>query len=227
MLSLVANNTPRAVPPREKTVAVYGGASIPEGSKLYGYCEKVGKALAEAGLGVLTGGGPGAMKAVAQSAQKHGGYTIGAAMPFIGETPYPGNHEYYEFDTFSDRIDIGYETKAALTAAVPGGMGTYQEITKKAVELYLDKTLYPSQKQIVLFEYQDFWKKFIQHLKDGPVAYGMMNPRFLDLFKVVDDINAGVALLLKSKDDVPWTPGVKPKVPATVKRAGNRLELVA
>lgn len=223
MINLVGP-APRPMPPREKTVAVYGGASIPEGTPLYKFSYRVGKALGKAGFGVLTGGGPGAMKAVAQGAKKGGGYTIGAAMPFIGETPYPGNDEFYEYDNFSDRIDIGYETRAGLTAAVPGGLGTYQELTKKAVELYLDKTLYPAQKQIVLFEYQDFWKKFIQHLKDGPIAYGLMSPRFLELFKVVDSINEGIALLQKSADEVPWTPGIRQEVP---KQDKKRLELVA
>ena len=220
-LALFAGREP-GIPTREKTVAVYGGNSIPVGTPLFKFCEKVGKSLGESGFGVLTGGGGGAMQAVAQGANTAGAHTIGMAMPFIGEKPFQGNKEIEEYDTFSARIDDGYERRAALTAAVPGGMGTYQEITKKAVELYLDKTLYPSQKQIVLFEYKDFWKKFIDYLKEGPIAFGLMNPKFLDLFKVVNSIPEGVELLQAPKKEVGWAEGVKGQAPST-----RPLELVA
>lgn len=221
--------TPHNPPPREKTVAVYGGARIPQDSPLYKYCQDVGRELAKEGFAVLTGGGPGAMRAAAEGAKQKGGYAIGAAMDFIGEEPFPGNDERYVYKDFSARIDQGYEPRAALTASVPGGMGTLQELTKKATELDLDKSLYPSQKQIVLFDYNDFWKKWIKYLKEGPIADGLMSDRCLKIFKVVDSIPEGIQLLKKSERQVPWTPGLDhaPPLPEKYTEAGQRLKLVA
>ncbi len=190
-------------PPRRKTVAVYGGNSVEEGSPLYRLCYRLGEILAKAGFGVLTGGGEGAMRAVTEGAKKRGGYTIGMAMPFIGETPCDSDETHF-FDTFSARIDEGYEARSAMTIAVPGGIGTLQEVTKKATELYLNKTIYPSQKQILLVEHQGYWKRFIDYLQKGPVAQGLMNPKVLDLFKIVRLSEVVPAL----KQNVPWTKGM-------------------
>lgn len=190
---------------RENTVAVYGGASMKEGSALYEFSKDVGRAMGEAGFHVLTGGGPGSMKAAAEGANEVGAHTIGIAMPFIGEEPFHGNKELHSFDDFSSRIDKGYEVRAGLTAAVPGGIGTLQEITKKLAEVYTEKTLYPSQRQIVLFERNGYWQKFIDYLKDGPIAEGLMNPKCLNFVKIAQTIPEGIQML---KNSVPWTKGV-------------------
>lgn len=192
-------------PTREKTVAVYGGNSMKPDTPMYKEAMEIGKALGNAGFGILTGGGSGAMEAVTLGAKEAGAYTFGMAMPFIGETHSKLKDELKLYNTFSERLDDGYEKRAGRTASVPGGIGTLQELTKKATELFLNKTVYPAQKRIVLFEHGDYWQKFLDYLQKGPVKHGLMDPGVLKLFTLAHSPEQGVKQL---KENVPWTTGI-------------------
>ncbi|MBY0405780.1 MAG: hypothetical protein K2X66_17890, partial [Cyanobacteria bacterium] len=118
--------------PRELGIIVYGSSRTQEGTPEYLYDVAVGKALGSIEkngkkMHVVTGGGPGAMRAVAEGATNVGAHAVGSAMNFIGETPSTDVHpEFVVHPNFAERIDApgGYEHRGAYTAAVPGGPGT-------------------------------------------------------------------------------------------------------
>jgi predicted Rossmann-fold nucleotide-binding protein len=202
--------------PREWGVIIYGSAQILPGTPEYDFAKQVGAAIGkqqidQKQLYVVTGGGPGAMRAAAEGAQSVGAHTVGAAMAFIGEIPSHEVHpEFVIHPDFSSRIDGegGYEQRAAYTAVVPGGIGTEQELIKKAVELLYDKTPYPSQKQIVLFDYDNFFSApggLLDHMR-YLVERKKANPKLLALFKIAKTPEEGAKFLLDPK--IAWTPGI-------------------
>lgn len=94
-----------------RCVAVMGGHALARGSSGYARAARLGRALAEAGYLVLTGGGPGAMEAVAVGAQSLGSSPddLAAAVARLGECP-----------TFSDVIawvELGVDVRTALRRA--------------------------------------------------------------------------------------------------------------
>lgn len=201
--------------PRDRGVIVYGSSRTPEGSAEFKYAEAVGRAIAKLSLDgrnffVVDGGGPGAMRAVGKGAFEAGGHAMGSAMNFIGEVPSTDVHpEFVIHPDFSERIDAvgGYEHRGAYTGVVPGGPGTEQEIWKKANELFYDQTRYPSQKQIVLFDFENFFTAkggFLDHL-DYLIQRGKANPKMRNLFVVAKEPEDGVKLFLNQA--IPWTPG--------------------
>lgn len=185
-------------PNRYQNVAVYGSHATRPGDGYYEHAQRVGAALATSNMGVVTGGGGGSMRAAAEGAVSRGGHTIGMAMSFVGEQPSTDVHrEMYHFSNFSDRLDKGFERRSALTAAVPGGIGTLMEITKKVTELSTDKTVLPAQKQVVLFDRNNIFRNFKQYLQDNMVANGLMSQESLDMLKIVDEtqIESGIRQL--------------------------------
>lgn len=58
-------------------VSVFGSARFSEGHPAYALGYRLGKALAQAGFGVVTGGGPGVMEAVNRGAYEAGGVSVG------------------------------------------------------------------------------------------------------------------------------------------------------
>ncbi|MFE2539121.1 LOG family protein [Actinacidiphila glaucinigra] len=74
-----------------KAVSVFGSARTAEGSADYETGVRIGRALAEAGFAVITGGGPGAMEAANRGACEAGGVSVGLGieLPFEqGLNPY-------------------------------------------------------------------------------------------------------------------------------------------
>ena len=72
-------------------VSVFGSARTKEGDAAYTAAQEVGRLLAEEGVPVITGGGPGIMEAANRGAHEAGGLSIGCniELPFEqGSNPY-------------------------------------------------------------------------------------------------------------------------------------------
>ncbi len=187
---------------RRNTVSVYGSARTKPGDGYYEHAQKVGEAMAKAGLNVVTGGGPGAMRAIAEGAFRFPVNVLGMAMSFIGEEHSRDVHKVMRhFNNFFDRLD-NFESEAALTACVPGGIGSLMELTNIATKLDTGNTPYPLQKLMVLFDRNHMFRDLKQHLQDNFVKKGFMSQRVLDMMVVVgeNEIEKGVALLKANKE---------------------------
>ena len=66
-------------------VGVFGSARTKRGTALYATGVEIGRALAEAGFAVITGGGPGQMEAVNKGAMSAGGVSVGLGIELPGE----------------------------------------------------------------------------------------------------------------------------------------------
>lgn len=187
---------------RLKRVSVYGSAQTKPGDGFYEHAQTVGKALGRAGFDVVTGGGPGSMRAIAEGASGEGASTTGLAMAFIGEEHSKDVHAVMRhFDNFFSRMRA-FEQEAAKTASVPGGIGTMMELTSIATKLDTKKVDDLMDDSIVLFDYKNVFKNWKTTLQNNFVKYGLMSQRAVDRFKIFDEhhIEDGIAFLKTNKN---------------------------
>jgi len=120
-------------------VTVFGSARFAEGHPYYELARKVGRKLAEAGLTVITGGGPGAMEAANRGAREAGGpsYGLNIILPHEQE-PNPYIDENVEFHYFFVRKVMLVKYSCAYIV-VPGGLGTLDELFEAATLLQCGK----------------------------------------------------------------------------------------
>jgi uncharacterized protein (TIGR00725 family) len=111
-------------------VAVFGASATEPGSSDWADAEKVGTRLAEAGLGVVTGGYGGTMEAASRGAANAGGRVVGVTAPDLFAGRFGANQHVAEelvSVTLAERIGILTEVASGVIA-LPGSIGTAAEL---------------------------------------------------------------------------------------------------
>lgn len=114
----------------QPVVAVFGSSATEPGSFLWEEAESVGRRLAHAGFGVVTGGYGGSMEAVSKGAAEAGGRVVGVISPVlfpgrVGANPHVGS--LLEADSLHDRIGTMMGMSCGVIA-LPGSIGTAAEL---------------------------------------------------------------------------------------------------
>ena len=120
-------------------VTVFGSARFKPGHPYYELGREVGRRLAESGLTVITGGGPGAMEAANRGAREAGGASYGLNIILPHEQkPNPYIDDNVEFHYFFVRKVMLVKYSCAYIV-LPGGLGTLDELFEAATLLQCGK----------------------------------------------------------------------------------------
>jgi hypothetical protein len=170
-------------------VTVFGSARTARTEEEYEQARACGRALAEGGFAVVTGGGPGVMEAANRGAKEGGGFSVG----FNIELPHEQAANPY--------IDLGvafrhfYARKVMLVKAAegfvlfPGGFGTLDELFESLTLIQTDKVReFP-----VSLIGVDYWQGLLDWIAARPLAEEKISPEDVKLLRVTDDVNDAVA----------------------------------
>jgi len=120
-------------------VTIFGSARLGEAHPYYKLARDMGRALAQAGYAVLTGGGLGIMEAANRGAQEEGGLSIGCNIRLPQEQqPNPYLDRTLNFDYFFVR-KIMLRKYSCAFVLMPGGIGTLDEIFETATLIQTGK----------------------------------------------------------------------------------------
>lgn len=174
-------------------VTVYGSARFKEGHVYYELARSMGKALAEAGFTVMTGGGPGVMEAANRGAKEGGGTSLGCniILPFEQKlNPYVDIKVEFEF-FFTRKVILRKNSVAYIL--MPGGFGTMDEIFE-VITLIQTGKLPP--RPIVCMG-TEYWKHLGVFLRETMLGLQTISPEDLDLYFVTDDTDEAIAYIQK------------------------------
>ena len=163
-------------------VSVFGSARFGEGHPAYEAGYRLGRALAEAGFGVVTGGGPGVMEAVNRGAYEAGGVSVGLNI----ELPHEQKPNPYQTHALSLRYffvrKVLFVRYAVGFGFLPGGFGTLDELSEVLVLLQTEKVhRFP----VFLLD-RGYWEglvRWLAFLRDQKAV----GPEDLQLFRLTDE----------------------------------------
>jgi uncharacterized protein (TIGR00730 family) len=175
-------------------VSIFGSArTLPE-DPMYEAAERVASLVAQAGLTVITGGGPGIMEASNKGATEADGISVGANI----ELPFEqGLNQYVTlplmFHYFFVR-KMMFAKYANGFVFFPGGFGTLDEMFEIFTLIQTGK-LDPM--PIVLFG-TEHWQGMIDWLTNTLLTGGKISMADTDLFTVTDDPDAAAQTLISA-----------------------------
>ncbi|MDC6405911.1 MULTISPECIES: TIGR00730 family Rossman fold protein [Maribacter] len=165
-------------------VSVFGSARTKEGDKYYQLAVNVSKKIAEAGYGVITGGGPGIMEAGNRGAHLAGGTSVGLNidLPFEQhDNPYIDEDKSLDFDYFFVR-KVMFVKYSQGFVVMPGGFGTLDELFEAITLIQTHKI----GKFPIILVGSEFWTGLFDWIKNTMLSFGNISPEDLDLIKIVD-----------------------------------------
>jgi uncharacterized protein (TIGR00730 family) len=165
------------------SVAIFGSARTQPGEPTYEAAVEVARLLAQAGFGIITGGGPGIMEAGNKGAQDGGNLSIGCNI----ELPFEQSPNTYldislDFNYFFVRKTMFIKYSSAFII-FPGGFGTMDELFEA---LTLIQTHKVSHFPIILYD-SKYWSGLVNWMRDTMLASSKIAPQDLDLLHISDD----------------------------------------
>ena len=172
-----------ALAPVAAAASFFGSARTPEDHPEYALARRTAKLVGDAGMAVITGGGPGAMEAANRGARDAGALSIGLniELPFEqGANPYCDIE--LEFHYFFAR-KIMFVRYASGFVVFPGGFGTMDELFEALTLVQTDKiTAFP-----VVLVGTAYWQGLVDWIRERLLGDGKISPKDMDLFRVTDD----------------------------------------
>jgi uncharacterized protein (TIGR00730 family) len=174
-------------------IAVFGSARTRRDDPNYARAEQVGRGLAEAGLAVITGGGPGAMEAANKGASEAGGVSVGLGIELPFES---GLNEWVDvgvnFRYFFARKTMFVKYSSGFVV-LPGGLGTFDELFEALTLVQTGKvTSFP----VVLIG-TDYWSGLLGWMRDTVLAAGNITESDFGMLSVTDDVDEAVSMMVK------------------------------
>ncbi len=165
-------------------VSIFGSARVRPGQHYYDLAVKVAQRVAEAGYGIITGGGPGIMEAGNKGANLAGGTSVGLniELPFEQhDNPFIDGDKSLDFDYFFVR-KVMFVKYSQGFVVMPGGFGTLDEFFEALTLIQTNKI----HKFPIILVGSEFWKGLIDWIKNTLVEEGKISANDLDLVKLVD-----------------------------------------
>ncbi|HEY94428.1 MAG TPA: TIGR00730 family Rossman fold protein [Dehalococcoidia bacterium] len=167
----------------EPAVTIYGSARLSPNDPMYAKTEDIAYRLGNLGFSIFTGGGPGVMEAANKGALRSNSTSVGLNIDI------PQEQTLNQYTNVSIQFHHFFVRKVMLVKyasafiCMPGGLGTLDELTE-VLTLIQTKKIKPFP---VVLVGSNYWKGFLDWLKDSVLKRGAISPEDLDLLRVCDE----------------------------------------
>jgi len=186
--------------PKHFHVCIFGSARIGKKHPTYTLVEELSRQIAQAGLDVVTGGGPGLMEAANRGHQKgrinDNSHSIGLNIKLTSEQE-PNSHLDIkkEFSRFSRRLD-NFMLLSNVVVVAPGGVGTLLEF------LYtwqLIQVKHICNIPIILLG--DMWLEFVDWIRVNPLNSGLISEEDMNSIFFAKTVSDAMKVIKKAYEN--------------------------
>ncbi len=177
-------------------VCIFGSARIRQGHPTYELVYRMACLLAERGIDIVTGGGPGLMEAanraaVDVTARDVDSIGLPIQLPRSAEQPNLHLDIKSEHRRFSSRLDEFMRLSQAVVVA-PGGIGTLLELVYVWQLLQVEML----HRRVVVLLDREMWTGLLDWMRGTMAERSLIDPRDLDYVHIVDTPEEALAFIL-------------------------------
>ena len=172
-----------------RNICVYCGSSPGTDPIFRTAAESLGRAMAYEGIGlVYGGGGNGLMGIIARTVREHGGHVTGIIPEFLQnrEHRYDEAQEIHVVPDMHTRKRMMFE-KADAIIALPGGIGTLEELVEQLTWVQLDQ----HNKPVLIADVGGFWRPLLDlfaHMRNNGFIRHDLEVRYLVSERIEDAV---------------------------------------
>lgn len=199
-------------------VSIFGSARVAENDPVYQAAVETARLLAEAGLVIITGGGPGVMEAGNRGAKLAGGTSVGLniELPFEqGTNPYVEVAVNFHYFFVRKTMFVKYAQGFVI---FPGGFGTLDELFEALTLIQTGKI---SNFPVILYGSQ-YWAGLLEWLKNTMLAQGKIAEADMRLMVVADTPEEVRNLLISAMIEGGWCETCEAEAREETRRAYQR-----
>jgi uncharacterized protein (TIGR00730 family) len=160
-------------------VSIFGSARIKADDPYYATCIDIARRLSDAGLAVISGGGPGIMEGAFEGKSASVGLNI--------ELPHEQSSNLWQNISISFRHffarKVAFVKYADAYVVMPGGFGTLDELTEVLTLIQTGK----SRRIPVILVGTSFWAGLLAWFRSQLVRDGMIAEKDMELVQVIDE----------------------------------------
>lgn len=176
----------------QHAVNIFGSARLPASDPYYVQAEKLGTLLSQAGLTIITGGGPGIMEAANKGAFQNGSLSVGLNITLPHEQK-PNHYQDLSLDFRYFFVRKFMFMKHAIAFAIfPGGFGTLDEMFEAVTLIQTQK----SEPFPVVLIGKSYWQGLLTWMQEVMLARGCIDNHDLSLITLVDSAEEAAQIII-------------------------------
>jgi len=175
-----------------RKVSIFGSTHIQETDPYYHLAKQLADRLAQEGLMVITGAGPGIMQAGHEGAGRDNSFGVNIRLPAVQQANrfIKDDSKLMSFHFFFTR-KLMFVKEADAVVIFPGGFGTHDELSES---LTLAQTGKSQIVPIVLMDLPDrqYWRQWERFVREAMLSRGYISGKEFSFFKIMDNVEAAV-----------------------------------
>jgi uncharacterized protein (TIGR00730 family) len=175
-----------------RKVSIFGSTHIQENDPYYDLAKQLAHRLAQEGLMVITGAGPGIMQAGHEGAGRENSFGVNIRLPAVQQAnPFiKDDGKLMSFHFFFTR-KLMFVKEADVVVIFPGGFGTHDELSEA---LTLAQTGKSQIVPIILMDLfgKDYWKQWEKFLREAMLSRGYISGKEFSFFKIMDNVESAI-----------------------------------
>ena len=175
-----------------RKVSIFGSTHIKENDPYYDLARQLAHRLAQEGLMVITGAGPGIMQAGHEGAGRESSFGVNIRLPAAQQAnPFiKDDGKLMSFHFFFTR-KLMFVKEADAVVIFPGGFGTHDELSEALTLAQTGKS------QIVPIILMDlfgkcYWKQWEKLLREAMLSRGYISGKEFSFFKIMDNVESAL-----------------------------------